>query len=203
MHAKVIVGICSSVVLASLLGGCGRDARSALTVVAPTTPSSVDTKSVERPWKARFLWTATSADFNPAHISARCSVPSTYVVYAEFAGEETHVGHVTGTASHCEQVLAPGNATYSDGVWEMTTANGETIKGRYMNGTAIKDPQTGETILHDTWVFDSGTGMFAGISGSGEEGGSFMPPPGGSLLRFPIPMDQTGTITYAPGRGGN
>lgn len=72
-----------------------------------------------------------------------------------------------------------------------------------MNGTAITDPQTGETTLHDTWVLDSGTGMFTGISGSGEEGGRFMPPPGGNFIGFPIPMDQTGTITYAPGRGGN
>ncbi len=203
MRARMIVGICSSIVLASLVAGCGQDVRSASSFVAPTRPSSVDTKSVERPYDARFVWMATSVDFNPTNISARCSVPSTYVVHAEFNGETTHFGRVVGTTSHCEQVLAPGNATYSDGVWEMTTANGETIKGRYMNGTSIKDAGTGETRLHDTWTVDSGTGMFAGISGGGEEGGSFKAPPGGNLLRFPIPMDQTGTITYAPGRGGN
>ncbi len=55
----------------------------------------------------------------------------------------------------------------------MTSANGSTIVLRYGNGTTGVDPASGEMWFKDDWTFIGGTGLFAGATGSGTEGGRF------------------------------
>jgi hypothetical protein len=129
-------------------------------------------------------------------------VPSDYIITATFEGNATHAGRVNGSTSHCSQLIwgaggAVMGATYSDGHGVMTGANGSTIILEYGNGTTGFDPATGQLWFHDTWAFTGGTGLFAGATGSGEEGGrfaSFQAILGGA----PVAMWMEGTITYSP-----
>ena len=134
----------------------------------------------------------------------RCSVLSDYVITATFEGTATHAGRVTGTTSHCSQIMwspqGPMGATYSDGRGVINGANGSTIILRYGDGTTGADPATGKLWFRDTWTFNGGTGLFAGATGSGEEGGTFSDF-GAILGGTPVPMWMEGTITYSPGTG--
>jgi len=166
----------------------------------------------ERPFKATAMFTATdllwagnpaAPGYAPGLFGGRCSVPSDYVITATFEGDATHAGHMTGTASHCSQLIwspqGPMGATYSDGQGIMHTANGSTIDFRYGRGTTGFDPESGLLWFRDEWTFIGGTGHFAGATGSGVEGGSFA-----SFEAFlagaPVPMWMQGTITYDPSR---
>jgi hypothetical protein len=169
-------------------------------------PAPVAATSVERPYRAKLLWTVERIEwagvpFTPATsvFGGRCSVPSHFLITATLVGESTHGGRFDGAASHCEQLgLAPESATtYTDGRFLVRTANGDTLDGRYDNGTV--DPQTGA--LHDTFVFTGGTGRFDGATGGGEDHGQL---PVSNFEVMPgtaVPFEQNGTITYAPGRG--
>lgn len=173
-------------------------------LAAPLAPSTVATQSVERPYRAHLVWTVEGIEWAGAPpatstFGGRCSVPSHFVVTATVIGEMTHSGRFEGTASHCEQLgLTPGAAaTYGDGAFSVRTANGDMLEGRYDNGTV--DEQTGA--LHDTFTILGGTGRFEGATGGGEERGQL---PVSNVEVMPgttVPIEQTGTITYAPGRG--
>jgi len=167
----------------------------------------------ERPFKAAATWTAApplwagnppAPGSPPDRFGGRCSVPSDYVITATFEGDATHAGHVTGSTSHCSQILwGPGGAlmgaTYSDGQGIMHTANGSTIDFRYGRGTTGFDPESGLLWFRDQWTFIGGTGHFAGATGSGVEGGSFASFEA-ILSGAPVPMWMEGTITYDPSR---
>ena len=165
----------------------------------------------ERPFKATAIWNAgppqwagNPADpgYAPSLFGGRCSVPSDYVITATYEGNATHAGRVNGSTSHCSQILwGPGGAvmgaTYSDGQGIMNTANGSTIILRYGSGTTGFDPDTGLLWFRDEWAFIGGTGLFAGATGSGVEGGSFASFEA-ILTGTPVPMWMEGTITYDP-----
>jgi hypothetical protein len=161
----------------------------------------------ERPFKATAMFAATGIQWAgvpgqaTSTFGGRCSVPSDYVITATFEGDATHAGHVTGTAAHCSQLMwGPGGAvlgaTYSDGRGVLTSANGSTIILRYGNGTTGFDPDSGLLWFRDEWTFIEGTGLFAGVTGSGVEGGSFASFEG-FLAGAPVPMWMLGTITYS------
>lgn len=161
----------------------------------------------ERPWKARLVWSITNTQWagEPGQATStfggRCSVPSDYVVSATFEGQATHAGRVTGTTEHCSQVIwseqGPAGATYTDGLGVFVAADRSTISLAYGNGTTGYDPATGELWFHDTWTFTGGTGRFAGVTGSGEEGGRFLDF-GAILVGAPVSMWMEGTMVYNP-----
>jgi hypothetical protein len=219
------------VALAALISGaCQQSSPSAPTPAGPTaaavqagTDAAVVTAGVsaasakaakgERPFKATAMWNAGPPQWagNPAEpgyapglFGGRCSVPSDYVITAAFEGDATHAGHVTGSTSHCSQILwGPGGAlmgaTYSDGRGIMHTANGSTLILTYGNGATGFDPDTGLLWFRDQWTFVGGTGHFAGATGSGVEGGSFASFEA-ILSGAPVPIWMEGTITYDPSR---
>ena len=185
---------------------------SASGVTAAVSAASGQAAKGERPFKATAMFTATGIQWAgdptaPGYarslFGGRCSVPSDYVITATFEGDATHAGHVTGTASHCSQLMwspqGPTGATYSDGQGLLTSANGSTIVFRYDHGTTGFDPDSGLLWFRDEWRFIEGTGLFTGATGSGVEGGSFA-----SFEAFlagaPVPMWMDGTITYDPSR---
>jgi hypothetical protein len=90
-------------------------------------------------------------------------------------------------------------ATYSDGQGTINTANGSTISLVYGNGTTGFDPDSGLLWFRDEWTFIDGTGLFAGATGSGVEGGSFASFDA-ILNGTPVSMWMEGTITYDPSR---
>jgi hypothetical protein len=161
----------------------------------------------ERPWKAKLTWTVTGIRWAGIPGSAtstfegRCSVPSDYVISATFEGEATHAGRVRGSTSHCSQLTwwqgQPVGASYSDGQGLVDTANGSTIILRYGDGATGADPASGKLWFRDNWTFVGGTGLFAGVTGSGTEGGSFADF-NALLAGAPVSMWMDGTITYVP-----
>ena len=169
--------------------------------------ASAPSMARERPWKANFMWAVTGIQWagvpgqDTSTFGGRCSVASDYVINGSMEGEATHAGRVTGTGSHCSQIAwgpqGPMGATYSDGRGILNTANGSTITLRWGNGTTGVDPATGENWFRDTWTFAGGTGLFAGATGSGEEGGRFMDF-NALLAGTPARMWMEGTITYSP-----
>jgi hypothetical protein len=173
-------------------------------LAAPLAPSTVATQSLERPYRAHLVWTVERIEWAGAPpatstFGGRCSVPSHFVIMATVIGQMTHGGRFEGTASHCEQLgLAPGvTTTYTDGTFSVRIASGDMLEGRYDNGTV--DEQTG--VLRDTFTFTGGTGRFEGATGGGEERGQL---PVSNVEIMPgtaVPIEQAGTITYAPGRG--
>lgn len=179
----------------------------AATNASATAPQAA--AAAVRPFKATAVWAKTDIRWagqpgvHKSLFDGRCSRPSDYVIAASFEGNATHAGRVTGEASHCSQIewtpQGPGRATYSDGQGVMNTANGSTILLRYGNGTTGLDPASGEMWFEDEWTFIGGTGLFAGATGSGTEGGRFSDF-NAVLSGMPVPMWMEGTITYDPSR---
>lgn len=202
----VIVGAC-----VALLGACQQSGSPDGDVQSPAAPSATAVSSPARPWKANFQFEATGIQWagqpgvDKSTFGGRCSVPSDYVITCAFEGEATHAGHFTGGGSHCSQIAwtpsGPGGATYSDGRGTLVSANSSEIHLRWDNGVSGLDPATGEMWFKDQFTFVGGTGLFAGATGGGEEGGTF-----GDfaavLAGVPAPMWMEGTITYGPGKGG-
>lgn len=180
-------------------------------VLVAVSAASAQAAKGERPFKATAMFAATGIQWagNPAEpgyarslFNGRCSVLSDYVITATFDGDATHAGHVTGPASHCSQLVwgeggVVMGATYSDGEGVLTSANGSTIILRYGNGTTGFDPGSGLLWFRDEWKFVGGTGLFAGATGRGVEGGSFANFEA-ILAGTPVPMWMEGTITYDP-----
>ena len=173
---------------------------------ASTGVSLTSSMAAERPWKAHLKWTVVGMQWanasNPLETSlfgGRCSVLSNYVIYGVLEGEATHAGRISGTTAHCSQLTfgpqGPEGATYTDGLGSLTSANGSTIAMTYTNGTSGYDVQAGENWFEDTWTFTDGTGLFAGATGSGTEGGRFKDF-GALLSGVPAAMWMEGRITY-------
>ena len=180
-------------------------------VTAAVSAASSQASTGERPWKATAAWAAappqwagdpTAPGYAPSLFDGRCSVLSDYVVTASFEGEATHAGRVTGSTSHCSQLVwgaggAVMGATYSDGRGTCVSANGSTIILRYGKGMTGFDPAANELWFRDDWTFIGGTGLFEGATGSGEEGGRFMDFMA-LLGGAPVQMWMEGSITYSP-----
>lgn len=204
MMARIVVVVASLGVLLA----CLRAGDSPAAVQNPVTPSSTTAVTPERPWKAHLDWSVTRVEWPEgqppfsgvtSQFGGRCSEPSDYVIYASFDGEATHAGRFTGAGSHCSQLhltpQGPGAVTYSDGRGTLTSANGSTLALRWDNGTSGTNAATGETWFKDRFTFTGGTGLFAGATGGGEEGGRFTDFMA-VLNGTPAPMTMDGTISY-------
>ena len=127
----------------------------------------------------------------------RCSVPSDYVITAALVGEATHLGRFTGQMEHCSQLVwtpqGPAGATYGDGRFTLSAANGDTITGTYVNDESGIDASG--FWFRDDWTITGGTGRFAGATGHGEQGGTFNDF-FAMLAGAPVKMWMEGTITY-------
>jgi hypothetical protein len=202
----VVAGACVAV-----LGACEPAAGPSGLVQNTVAPSAAAAASQARPWKAKFLFKATGVQWagqpgvDRSDFGGRCSVPSDYVITATFDGESTHTGRLAGGGSHCSQVAwtpnGPGGVTYSDGRGTIVAANGSVLNVRWGNGVSGFDAAKGELWFKDQFTFAGGTGLFAGATGSGEEGGAFKDFQA-VLAGEAVPMWMEGTITYGPGKGG-
>lgn len=182
MCSKLGVVAFALLLVAACVEGRGQSA----SLQAPAAPAGLASRSPERPWKATFAWSVTRLEWPDGAVpftgvtslfGGRCSEPSDYVIYSKFEGEATHAGRFTGEGSHCSQLhmtpMGPGAITYSDGRGTLLSANGSTLSLRWGNGTSGVDAVTGETWFKDHFTFAGGTGLFAGATGGGEEGGRF------------------------------
>jgi hypothetical protein len=213
--AALIVGACQQAspaapTPASPAAAAVQTAAGAPAVTTAVSAASSQAAAAVRPFEATAMWMAqppqwagdpTAPGYAPSLFGGRCSAPSDYVISFTFKGNATHVGRLTGSGSHCSQLVwspqGPVGATYSDGRAVIEGANGSTILLRYGHGTTGADPATGELWFRDEWTIVGGTGLFAGAAGSGVEGGRFESF-GAILAGEPVRMWMEGTITYNP-----
>lgn len=173
----------------------------------PLAPSQLTATSVERPSRAKFVFSAYDVTFAPpgtlSTFGGRCSVPSAFVVFATVSGEMTHAGRFEGTASHCNQPSStPGiAATYTDGTFSAVTANRDVLTGSYSSGT-VRPGAGGLLLFDDAFTVTGGTGRFESATGGGTEHGELLGDVADVLSGAPVSFEQSGSITYAPGRGG-
>jgi hypothetical protein len=86
----------------------------------------------------------------------------------EATGVFTHGGKSSVSFSHCSYfILDPQNPTYTDGIVEIKTANGDMIYSEYTGRLTGPD-----TFINSNMIID-GTGRFDNASGSYIEEGSF------------------------------
>lgn len=193
-------------IVAVVAGGCQRAASGPGSLAAPAAPSSLAASSGAQPWKAHFEWSVTGVQWagipglHKSLFDGRCSVPSDYVVSAAFTGEATHAGRVTGETAHCTQITwspqgQPQYVAYGDGRGSVISANGSRMTLRYGNGLTGFDASTGETWFEDEYTLTGETGLFAGATGSGKEGGRFLDFPA-VLAGAPVSMWMEGIIAY-------
>jgi hypothetical protein len=124
---------------------------------------------------------------------ARCAVPSTWVIRFSLEGTSEALGSVRGWAEHCSQVAwagpgVPEYATYGDGVFELTLADGSTISGTYTGGLGSEGE--GGVVFQDSFTFTGGTGRYRNVRGAGVEYGTT------AALDAPMPMRMEGWIRY-------
>jgi hypothetical protein len=199
---KRAIGCGVVAVLVGLALASGLASRSA---VAPLAASASEIQA--RAWQAHFQFKAANVEWagqpgvDRSNFGGRCSVPSDYVITATFEGEAARAGRLSGTGSHCTQILwtpaGPGGVTYSDGMGALAAADGSILYVRWGGGTSGVDTATGEMWFKDHFWFVGGTGRFAVVSGGGTEGGAFKDFQA-VLGGAPVPMWMDGTIAYVP-----
>lgn len=173
-------------------------------------PNALIASAPVRPYKAngegRVTKIAWASGQGPAPgvtstFDGRCTVPSDYVITATIIGEGTHLGRFTGQMEHCSQLVwtpqGPAGATYGDGRFTLSAANGDTITGVYTNSESGIDA-SGLRWFRDNWTITGGAGRFAGATGHGEQGGAFNDF-FAMLAGAPIKMWMEGSIAYSPG----
>lgn len=82
------------------------------------------------------------------------------------AGHALHLGRIKVQQSHCIDLTSPDPLAFTDGVFTLTAANGDTVTGTY--GGRLQPTVTPDLFYIDgTFVITGGTGRFAGASGGG------------------------------------
>jgi hypothetical protein len=145
-------------------------ASSVETTLASASNSVVNADgSVNKPFKASFTTSSTGPAPDPA-----CGP---YLLeHQTGGGQATHLGRFTVEFSFCidptdlldDGQLTPGESIpYWDGVGTMTAANGDVLIME-LEGEILPSTRPGFNFeFHDDFDFASGTGRFAGASGSG------------------------------------
>jgi hypothetical protein len=212
------------VLLIVLLAGCEQSGTAtrdvALTAPSPvgmqSAPAAENAQSVERPNKGQFVFTVDHIQLPPgcsaqapAHFcptirstfDGRCSIPSNFVEIGEGTGEMTHGGRVEVTWSHCTRVSPTKEITFRDGTMMMETASGDRVTFGY--GIGALSLVNGAVLIDSPFIITGGTGRFEDASGGGAVHGEAPETKPADLLGGkPFEVAMTGTITYAPGRGG-
>ncbi len=201
-----------------LLAGCQRSATSTRNLVGPSAPTPLagNEQSVERPYSAHSVFNVDHVEipegcspspglfFCPTILSTfggACSVPAHFMEFLKGTGEMTHGGRVDATAHHCTRVSPTYQITFRDGAMTMVTANGDKVTFSYGNGALTIVGDT--TLIDSPFVITGGTGRFEGGSGAGTLHGEAQGAMPADLIGGrPFAVTTTGTITYAPGRGG-
>lgn len=111
------------------------------------------------PFKGTF-----EATGSPAEVPGdRCPV---LTVEIHGTGNATHLGSLTTHQSHC---VAPPSLGLTDGVFTLTAANGDELRGIYVAELLPLEPPL--FTIDGEFTFTGGTGRFAGATGGGDASG--------------------------------
>lgn len=202
-----------SLLLTFLLIGCQQSGTSTGSWLTPSAPSplggqatadAASAQSVERPNRGHFVLNVDHVQYAPpgtrSTFDGRCSVPSLFIEFGKGTGEMTHGGRSEVTWSHCTRTTAAHEITFRDGTMTMVTANGDVLTFSYGIGSVT--PVNGVVAIDAPFAITGGTGRFEGASGAGTLHGEAPGRPQDLLAGMPFEAEMTGTIRYAPGRGG-
>jgi hypothetical protein len=82
------------------------------------------------------------------------------------AGHALHLGRIKVEQSHCIDLTGPDPLAFTDGLFTLTAADGDTVTGTY--GGRLQPTVTPNLFYIDgTFLITGGTGRFAGASGGG------------------------------------
>lgn len=130
----------------------------------PTAPSTsaagaggASAAAEQVPFKGTFNATGTAV------AGDRCPV---LTVEIHGTGNATHLGRLTNDQSHC---AAPPSLAFTDGVFTLTAASGDQVRGTYFGEFVPLDPPLFTVDGHFT--ITGGTGRFAGATGGGDASG--------------------------------
>jgi hypothetical protein len=159
--------------------------------------------AVERPFGAKLVWNTDSirmvAPSGDPLFAGRCSVPSWFIEFGHFSGEIMHAGLSVGTGSQCVQGTPSTGLSVTDAIDIFTTANGDKLTLAWAAPIFVGN---GLFVVDGPFSVTGGTGRFEGASGEGTLHGQASATPQEVLAGAPVQAELTGTITYAPGRGG-
>jgi hypothetical protein len=149
----------AALITAAFALGCERSG-------GPTAPSTsaaaargASPASKQVPFKGIFSATGTAT----ARPGDRCPVLTVEILGT---GNATHLGRLTNEQSHC---AAPPSLAFTDGVFTLTAANGDQIRGTYFGEFVPLDPPLFTIDGH--FSITGGTGRFADATGSGDASG--------------------------------
>lgn len=166
--------------------------------------SSIGSKDGDRPYGAKLVWRTdsivTASQSGDPLFGGRCSAPSRFVEFGHLSGQIMHAGLSRGTGEQCIQGTPQTGLTITDGILTFTTANGDVLIVSYAQATISL--VNGLFIVDGQFSVTGGTGRFEGASGAGTQHGEANATPLEVLAGAPLQLEQTGTIRYAPGRGG-
>jgi hypothetical protein len=81
-------------------------------------------------------------------------------------GNATHLGRLTTNQSHC---ATPTSLSFTDGLFTLTAANGDQLRGTYSGAFVPLDPPL--FTIDGEFTFTGGTGRFTGATGGGDASG--------------------------------
>ena len=135
--------------------GSGGPAGPNTSAAVPEAPSA----AIQVPFKGSFEATGT-ASVLPGD---RCP---DLTVEIQGTGNATHLGRLTTDQSHC---ATPTSLAFTDGLFTLTAANGDQLRGTYSGEFVPLDPPL--FTIDGRFTFTGGTGRFAGATGGGHATG--------------------------------
>jgi hypothetical protein len=164
-------------------------------VVAVGTAVPATAKDRDLTFYASLSGADTMTDDDPGYIAARCVEigprEADWVTTLAGTGHAGRLGRVDMAATYC---VDADTGAYGDGVFTLTAANGDVLRGVFSEGTSrLVDPDEPWRVEYeDSYDFvDGGTGRFATATGSGAEVGRFDALTGGWSLEI------SGTIQHS------
>ncbi len=148
-----------ALITAAFVAGC--DASGDPTAPRSSTAAPVGASSVAKqvPFKGTFEGTGTAS----ALPGDRCP---DLIVEIHGTGQGTHLGRLTTNQSHC---ATPTSLSFTDGLFTLTAANGDELRGTYSGNFVPLDPPL--FTIDGQFTFTGGTGRFTGATGGGDASG--------------------------------
>ncbi len=156
---RVTTKICSLAAFA-ILTGCRGDLASPTASVPSIHEAGPLAALKQVPFKGSFSGTSTVGP-------GRCTT-LTNVISA--TGQITHLGRFTTAQSHCIDPTGADPLAFTQGIFTLTAANGDTVFGTY-SGRLVPTARPGLFQVDGVFTIDGGTGRFANASGGGDASG--------------------------------
>jgi hypothetical protein len=149
-----------SVALASAVAlGCDASGDPAAPSPSAAAPLGASSPATQVPFKGTFEATGTASVLS----GDRCP---DLTVEIRGPGNATHLGRLTTNQSHC---ATPTSLSFTDGLFTLTAANGDQLRGTYSGAFVPLDPPL--FTIDGEFTFTGGTGRFTGATGGGDASG--------------------------------